>query len=335
MKEFIILHKSRIFSIVLLCVFVGFYIYKKTTTNVTIHIQGNTMGTYYNVKYCGNENLKEQIDSVLYVFNQSLSTYEESSEISVFNKTGNLKIKSPFFYPVIKKSKEVFEKTNGAFDPTIMVLVNAWGFGFRNKEIIDSILIDSLIKLVDFNEIYFTEDSVKTFKKDQMLDFSAIAKGYGVDIVSNYLKSKNINDFMVEIGGEVYCSGTNCDKNSWKIGIDNPNSELPNEKKLSEIIELQNFALATSGNYRNFYIDEYGEKQAHTINPKTGYPEKNNVLSVSVKAKTCMEADAYATAFMVLGLEKSKVIIESEQNIEALIIYNENNMTKIWKSTNF
>ena len=168
-----------------------------------------------------------------------------------------------------------------------------------------------------------------------MLDFSAIAKGYGSDVIANFLKSKKIYNYMVEIGGEVVCSGKNDENKIWRIGIDNPKYEQEGGQQLSQIIELNNVALATSGNYRNFYIDSNGVKRAHTINPKTGYPVQHTMLSASVKAKDCITADGYATALMVLGFEESKKLANSLNEIEVYLIYNNNGNLENWNSDKF
>ena len=311
------------------------YKYRESKSQQLQSIEGETMGTTYHIKYLSGKNYKNDIDSILADVNNSLSTYIPESEISQFNQTGNLEIKSPYFHPVFSKSKEIFDNTNGAFDPTVMPLVNAWGFGFKNKSNVDSTHIDSLLTLVSFDNITFDKTLFNTAKRDVMLDFSAIAKGYGADVIANYLKSKKVLNFMVEIGGEVICSGLNQHEESWRIGIDNPKYGEEGGDQLTKIIELNNVALATSGNYRNYYVDSGGIKRAHTINPKTGYPVQHGLLSASVKAKDCMTADGYATALMVLGFEESKKVVEKVKEIEAFLIYDNNGKLETWSSNKF
>lgn len=328
--------KKRLYPIVLILLMFVVYKYRENKNEQLQKIEGETMGTTYHIKYLSNENLKPQIDSILIDINQSLSTYIPESEISTYNKNMFVDIKSPYFYPVFVKSKEIFKNTNGAFDPTVMPLVNAWGFGFEHKSQIDSTLIDSLLTHIGFQFIKAKKEvAVNTIAKKVMLDFSAIAKGYGSDVIANYLKSKNITNYMVEIGGEVICSGTNQEGVIWRIGIDNPKYGEESGDQLSKITELNNVALATSGNYRNFYVDDNGIKRAHTINPKTGYPVDHGLLSASVKAKDCMSADGYATALMVLGFDEAKKVVEKVNEIEAFLIYDNNGKLETWSSNKF
>lgn len=327
--------KKRLYPIILILLIFVVYKYRESKTLVLQSIEGETMGTTYHIKYISDVALKNTIDSILIDVNNSLSTYISNSEISKFNKNGSLEISSLYFYPVAKKSLDIFKRTNGAFDPTVMPLVNAWGFGFKNKSVIDSNLIDSLLLLVDFNKIEFDEKSASSLMSEMMLDFSAIAKGYGVDVIADFLKSKNIKNYMIEIGGEVVCSGVNEKKNSWKIGIDNPKFQEEGGEQLAQIIELNNLALATSGNYRNYYKDKNGVKRTHTLDPKTGYPVNHSLLSASVKAKDCMTADGYATALMVLGLEKGKELSHKVEEIEIFLIFDDNGKLGTWSSEGF
>ena len=280
------------------------------------------MGTTYSIISFGTEkiSLQASIDSLLGVFNTSLNTYLPDSEISKFNKGTSFSFALPYFYTVLRKSKEVFEWTNGAFDPTVMPLVNAWGFGPENQVLPDSNTVRELIKKVGFDKINFDDKRVWKNDAQTSLDFSAIAKGYGVDVISQYMSSRGWEDHFVEIGGEVRSEGINlATGNPWKVGITDPSSSL-GETKLFATISLQNEAIATSGNYYN-YREINGIKYAHTINPATGYPVKHEMLSASVIARDCMTADALATAFMVMGVKKSVSLIETLQNIEAVFIF--------------
>jgi FAD:protein FMN transferase len=323
--------KKRLYPIFLILLMYTVYVYRDNQQKKLQVIIGETMGTTYTVKYLGKENYKHHIDSLLIAVNRSMSTYIPDSEISRFNTVGNLTYESPYFYPVIAKAKEIYENTSGAFDPTVMPLVNAWGFGFKNKEKMDSLKVDSLLQFVGFSNITFDEQKVTAKKEGIMLDFSAIAKGYGVDVIGQFLRSNNILHFMVEIGGEVLCSGKNKEEEWWKIGIDNPEGG----ENLSKIVSLQNEALATSGNYRNFYIDEQGAKRAHTLNPTTGFPAENTLLSASVKAKDCMTADGYATALMVLGADESKKLAQNTPEIAVFLIYSDSSEVVSWQSERF
>ena len=274
----------------------------------------------YSIKYLDEQgrSFQNQVDSILIVFNNSLSTYIEDSEISRFNLYDTLRFESPFFLPILQMSKEVFTISEGAFDPTIGLLINAWGFGSEEPQELDSIEVDSLLKITGFEKIYFDTRSASK-PRHMALDFSAIAKGYGIDIIANYLESNGITDYMVEIGGEVACKGVNQSQQPWVIGIEKPIMDYSMREIMAKV-DLIDRAMATSGNYRNYYVKE-GKIIAHTISPFTGYPVSHALLSASVFATNCTLADAYATAFMVLGLEKSIEIIEQTAGIDGFLIY--------------
>jgi thiamine biosynthesis lipoprotein len=290
---------------------------------IPVQLTGTTMGPIpYSIKYMDLEarNFQVEVDSLLEAFNNSLSTYIPSSEISRFNNEDYLEFETEFFYPVLKASKEVFENTNGAFDPTIGPLVNAWGFGPNKKTKMDSSAVDSILQAVDFEKVIFDESEVKK-QNGMSLDFSAIAKGNGIDVVANYLKQKEIKDYMVEIGGEVTCKGNSPNDTLWVIGIQKPvmQGEVGG---LFAKVWLENRSLATSGNYRNYYLED-GKIIAHTISPFTGYSISHNLLSASVFADNCTLADGYATACMVLGLEESKKLVDKIEGLDAFFIYND------------
>ncbi|REE05928.1 FAD:protein FMN transferase [Marinoscillum furvescens] len=285
------------------------------------HVTGQTMGTIqYNVKYLGDDasNHKKSIDSLLVAFNQSLSTYIPNSEISTLNQTGRLSEPSALFIDVLAQSKLVYETTDGAFDPTVGPLVNAWGFGpDKLPNVPDSSLIAQLRQHVGFHEISYTEDQI-VMDTAMYLDFSATAKGLAVDVVAEFLETNGYENYMVEIGGEVRAAGKNDKGEIWKIGIEDP-TVAQTEQRLLAIVALQDRSMATSGNYRNYY-EKDGRIIAHTIDPRTGYNTTHNLLSASVFAEDCMTADAYATAFMVLGVEASKQIVRHSE-MEAFLIF--------------
>jgi thiamine biosynthesis lipoprotein len=295
--------------------------YRENQKPALVTLSGTTMGPItYTVKYLSKtgDNYQPQIDSVLEGFNQSLNHYRPNSEVSLFNQDSEFVFASPYFYPVLEKSQEVFEATDGAFDPTVSPLVNAWGFGPEKREHPDSARIDSLRRVVYFHNIEFNKEKVWKKKKGIKLDFSAIAKGQGVDVIVEYLQSKGLENIFVEIGGEVRCEGKNENNENWRIGIVNPANLEP--EAMYGTIQLENESMATSGNYYN-YIEENGQRIVHTINPKTGYPVISNLLSASIVARDCMSADAYATACMVMGLEKSEKLLVEDENLDGILIY--------------
>ena len=321
--------KNIIYSVVLLAALGVTWLYRqgqdKERRDTFLAIQGQTMGTNYSIKYedAQQRNFKSAIDSLLDVFNQSVNHYLPDSEITRFNRGDSLYFELPYFYPVLERSQEIAQITDGAFDPTVAPLVNAWGFGPEGGELPDSVAVDSLLQLVGFDKVRFNREYVVKQEPHVQLNFSAVAKGYGVDVVADYLSQQGVKNMMVEIGGEVVARGVNPQGETWRIGIDSP--EQPG--RMTAAIALDNQALATSGNYLNYY-ERDGQKYAHTINPRTGYPVQHSVLSASVIAPTCMTADAYATAFMVMGLEKLKAVLANDTTLNAYIIYDDQGTLK-------
>jgi len=295
--------KKMLFSLGLLIAFV-FLILKQKDNKNTYLITGTTMGTSYNIKFIrepGN-NIQFQIDSLLKIFNESLSTYDPESEISRLNRGSLFQVRSEYLKVMLDKGREYWSETYGAFDPSVMPLVNFWGFGFEERTEIDSSKIEVILKSIGFEKIRIDSDYLVRKNSSSMLDFSAIAKGYGVDVVADFLKEIGFENFMVEIGGEIFCLGFNAKGAPWLIGIENPSSL--EQRKAHFVIGLNEKGMATSGNYRNFYWIN-GKKVSHTIDPKTGYPAGNDLLSVTVVSEKCAYADAFATAFMVMGKDSA------------------------------
>ena len=286
------------------------------------HNEGTIFGTIYHVKYLYANDIKADIEAELQKVDSSLSMFNPQSTISKINK-GETDEVDEMLSEVLQLSYKVNEATNGAFDPTVAPLVNAWGFGFKKDKMPNSKQVNSLLSLVGLSHIQFQEGKLKKDNPLSILDFSAIAKGYGVDRAAEVLRRKGIKDFMVEIGGEVVTAGLNDKGEDWRIGINKPDDDSTAiYTELQDIISLSNKAIATSGNYRNYYIQD-GRKIAHTINPKTGYPAQQDILSSTVMAPSCAEADAFATAFMVLGLEEAKKVLQKQPQLEAYFIYSD------------
>lgn len=292
----------------------------------TFEVNGQAQGTTYHIVYIDNNgvNYQRAIDSLLIEIDNSLSTYSKKSIISRFNQADSVYEVDKMFLDVFNQSKEVYTVSEGAFDPTVAHLVNAWGFGFENLNNTDSSTIDSLLKFVDFESINIVDNN-KAVKgnKNLMLDFNAIAQGYSVDVVADFLVSKGIENYMVEIGGELKALGKNKNQQLWRIGIDKP-VENQNGRTVEVIVSLKNKALATSGNYRKFY-EKNGVKYSHTLNPKTGYPVQHSLLSATVVTDEAAYADAYATVFMVVGIEKAKEILQQNKQLEAILIFENEN----------
>ncbi|AHM61088.1 ApbE family lipoprotein [Flammeovirgaceae bacterium 311] len=335
--------KNIIYSLVLAAAFLAIWGYRQLSqpsaarevSNLKkIALQGTTMGTTYSVKYMDarGRNFKPSVDSLLEAFNMSMSTYIPESEISRFNQDALLKYESPFFYPVLSKSREIHQKTGGAFDPTVGPLVNAWGFGPEGRQTPPDAVVDSLLRLVNYDSVFFDSISICKMQKGMKLDFSAIAKGYGVDVVADFIADKGIENLFVEIGGEVMARGVNERGEPWRVGVNYPTENPDEQGRAQAIVSLHNQAIATSGNYRNYY-EKDGIKYSHTISPVTGRPVRHSLLSASVFAPDCMTADAYATAFMVMGLDKAKELLAREKGLLAYFIYSdENGELQTWAS---
>ncbi len=284
---------------------------------------GTAQGTTYHITYASrkNLNLQPRIDSILADFDMSLSIYEENSIISRFNRNDTLAVADDKFETVFNKSYEVYLKTDGAFDITVAPVVNALGFGPSDTAVVDSMLIDSLMNYIGMDKVSLVNGRLVKKERELMLDVNAIAQGYAVDVVAAYLESLNIKNYMVEIGGEVRARGRNGNNEFWRIGIDKPvEGNMTPGSDLQAIIHLRDRSLATSGNYHRFY-EKDGVKYVHTINPKTGYPVISNLLSATIVAEDCMTADAYATAMMVMGLEKSIQFLSENQFLEAYLVF--------------
>ena len=294
-----------------------------------IKLAGFTQGTTYHITYKSKDqlNLQDEIDTLLADFDRSLSTYLPGSIISRINRNDITVRPDSHFLKVFHKALEVFKATDGAFDITVAPIVNAWGFGFTEKADVDSIMVDSLLQYVGMNKIRLEDGKIVKEYSSTMLDVNAIAQGYSVDVVSDFLDQMGIRHYLVEIGGEVRTKGRNPKFKTWTVGIDKPVDDnfIPGEMIHVKLL-LKDGSLATSGNYRKFY-EEDGIKYAHSIDPKTGYPVLSNLLSVTVQTKDCMSADAWATAFMVMGLEKTIQFLSEHKELQAYLIFSEKDGT--------
>ena len=297
-----------------------------------LNIEGQTMGTYYRITYRDEQkrDVQPAIEKSLFELNAELSTYIDSSLISDFNRSNKTDLSIPLsarhFMANLNKSAEIYRSSNGAFDPTVAPLVNYWGFGYTGSKPltqIDSSKIDSILTLVGFSKLNWTTRGEEVLIRKQLpgvkLDFNAIAPGYAVDELGRVLESMQIYDYLIDIGGEMLAKGRNPQGENWVVGITTP-KEGAETTDIQTTVPLQDQALATSGNYRKYYSIK-GEKYSHTINPRTGFPERSNLLSATVIAPDAMTADAYATVCMVMGLEKGLALIESLPNLEAYFIY--------------
>lgn len=293
---------------------------------------GMVFGTVYNITYECDSNLHEAIKAELQKVDNSLSPFNAQSIITAINQNQDVK-PDEMFLTVFNKAMEISRETGGAFDITVAPLVNAWGFGFKNGIQPDRHQVDSLRRLIGYEKVSLKDDRIVKQSPDIMLDCSAIAKGFGSDVVARFLQQQGVKNFMVEIGGEIVTSGVNPQRLPWKIGVIKPTDDSLSVKgEIQSVLNVTDLAMATSGNYRNFYY-KGGKKFAHTIDPKTGYPVQHSLLSATVLAKDCATADAYATSFMVLGIDGAKEVLERHPELMAYFIYSdEKGQNAVWCS---
>lgn len=285
---------------------------------------GGALGTSYSITYLTEKeiDLQSEIDSVFQVINHSMSTYIPDSDISKINKGDSTVRVDQMFREVFQLSQDVHTNTNGYFDPTVGALVNAWGFGPGDIVEMDSSKVDSILQFVGLDKVRLNSDGTISKKDPRIyMDFNAIAKGYAIDRLAVLLDQKDIENYLIEVGGEIISKGENKIKNkSWIVGIDDPKIEEGRRLKLT--LQLADKAMASSGNYRKFRVDSItGQKYVHTIDPKTGYTKDSQILAVSVIANTCARADAYATAMMAMELSESKKVLDLHKELDAYIIY--------------
>lgn len=285
-----------------------------------VTFRGQVFGTYYSVIFFDEEAKvkQESVDSLLEVFNQSLSYYVPNSVISRINRNETDEV-DELFRRVYLRASEISRETNGAFDITVSPLVNAWGFGFSERESMSDDKVDSLLAFVGHQKARLDGDRIIKTHELVQFDLNAIAKGFATDVVGSFLESKGITAYLVEIGGDLLAKGGKPDGSFWRIGLESPAPTMDAPQEWEYFIEIRDVGLATSGNYRR-YIEENGKRYSHTIDPNTGYPVTHQLLSVSVIAPDGMSADAYATAFMVMGLERAMAFVEARDDLEAFFV---------------
>jgi len=307
---------KKILSVIILCL-----IFSCKKELQSVEVSGPIFGTGYNIQYYdfNGKNYQKEFDNLFKDINKSMSNYQEDSDISKLNRNEIVTV-DHYFKTVFKASKQIYRETEGVFDPTIGQLVNAWNFGSEeNKTALDSAKVDSLMRFVGFNRVSLVDSAIKKHKTT-FIDFNAIAKGYAVDVIANFLNSRNIDNYLINIGGELVAKGISLKKQKgWTAGIENPNFD--GSQSYNKTLVLKDQAMATSGTYRKFKIDANGNRFAHIINTKTGYPSKSNILSVSVIAENCMLADGYATAFQAMGVEKVSFFMSKHPELKAFLIF--------------
>lgn len=332
-------NKKLLFQIpfLLILIFGSIWIIRSQQNTVFQQNQGFVFGTIYHITYQSDEDLQTGIEEELKKVDNEFSMFNKQSTVSKINR-GEKPELSDMFCELWDLSSRINKDTNGAFDVTVAPLVNAWGFGFKNGKMPNKAQVDSLKQYIGMDKLKLVNVGGKRYiekaNKNIMVDFSAIAKGFGSDVVARYLESKGIKNFMIEIGGEVVTKGMSPKRLPWKIGVTKPSDDKAQaNNEIQTILNVTDKAMATSGNYRNFYYKN-GKKYAHTIDPKSGYPVQHSLLSSTVLAKTCAEADAYATSFMVMGIENAEKIINRHNDFMGYLIYDANGKNKVWYSEN-
>ncbi len=289
-----------------------------------IHLQGEAQGTYYSMLYYDslNRNFHPQVDSILKAFDQSVSLWVPNSVLSRVNKNDTNVVLDKHFIGNFIDSQQVSKATDGAFDMTVGPLVEVWGFGFESRKKVGKHIVDSLLPLVGYQKIKLVNGKVVKNDPRMRIDFNGIAQGYSDDVVGKFFESKGIKNYLIDIGGEVKARGHKAEGKPWKVGIEKPAPDKNSPRVLKAVIALRNQSVATSGSYRKYYV-ENGIRYSHTIDPKTGYPVQHSLLSVSVLTDNTALADAYATAFMVMGYQKSRAFVEKHPGLEAFFIWSE------------
>lgn len=327
--------KKIIIPFLFLCIAVFFMIYNPSHRNKTYQkTEGLTFGTEFHITYYHPEGkeLTTSIYNALQVIDESLSMFNKNSLLYRINQ-GEIVEADSLFRKVWTSGEEISKATDGAFDMTIAPLVNAWGFGLNNRSNMDSTMVDSLLQYIGWDKISWT-GNYPALPEGMKIDAGAIAKGLGCDVVADTLLANGATDFCIEIGGEIFTYGLNEKGKKWRIGINKPEDDtLAVNKTIYKIVELSGCGMATSGNYRRFYVKD-GIKYSHTIDPRTGWPVNHSLLSATIIAPDCMTADGWATACMVAGLEKAQQFIK-ENNIQGLLIYEKDGELKCWYSDNF
>lgn len=298
------------------------------------HDKGMVFGTVYHITYQSSQNLQKDIEAELAKVDASLSPFNKRSIITAVNQNRDTVV-NKMFADVFTLAMKISDVTDGAFDITVAPLVNAWGFGFKGGTMPTRHQVDSLKSLVGYRKVSLANGRVSKTDPRIMLDCSSIAKGYGCDVVAKYLSARGIDNYMVEIGGEIVTHGISEKRLPWKIGVTKPvDDSLSVNQELQTVINVTDKAMATSGNYRNFYYKN-GRKYAHTIDPATGYPVQHTILSSTVIADDCATADAYATAFMVMGLDKAKAVLSRHPELMAyFILAGADGANDVWFSPN-
>lgn len=300
-------------------------------------LKGEVFGTYYRFQIDSDVDFSKQIDSVFKAVNKAVNTYSPSSEISMLNETGIHKDPSQTLLDMLRVAQGYYKKSGGYFNPAIYPLISEWKSGFHNNAEIDTSKVKQLLNLTVFDSIITIEpNEIRLLKKGARIDLSALGEGYTLDAIASILDNQKVENFILEIGGEMQCRGKNSKRKTWLVGIEAPNFNPSSvERTVLKTVQLKNCGLSTSGSYRKFYLDSLGNKHPHIIDPVTGFPVSHRLLSASVKSTSSATADALATACMAMGYERAKIFIENTPDIEGVLIVSKPNDSLISWSSNF
>ncbi len=301
--------------------------------NKPMHIEGNVFGSYFAIDYYGEKDYSTEMEKIFNEIDKSVSTYRQDSEISIWNIGNDSITVSAYFLEIAEIAQKIFQESEGYYDPTVKTLVEGWGFGNgKPNASLSQNQVDSLLQYVGYDkiEVFKNKHQIKKSNSGIQLDYNSIAPGYTADKIAEFLLEKKVENFLIDIGGEIHCNGKSLSSDSpWKVGIEDPTKDV-NHRTYLEIVPLENQSLATSGNYRKVKTDNLGRKIVHTINPKTGMPEVSNILSATIVTDLCSEADAYATASMAMGYPKAAKFLE-KLKLKSFLILEENNKITIKK----
>lgn len=299
-----------------------------------IEYTGFTQGTTFSIKFYTNDDgakFMKGIDSIYRHINYTASTYDKNSIITMVNSNQEVELNEDFI-KIFNLSTTISDSTDGCFDITVGDLVHRWGFGFKTQKLPSDFQVDSLMRFIGYKNISIVDGKVLKKYPETKIDFNAIAQGYTVDLIAEYFLRNGCNNFIVEVGGEVRANGAKEGNNPWIVGIEKPAPNDSSAQSIQHKIQLLNKSISTSGNYRKYFIKD-GIKYSHEIDPKTGYPVHHSLLSVSIIANDCTTADAYATAFMIMGINKAKEFLKHHSEIEAYFIYSDSTNQNLEYST--
>lgn len=329
---------SFVLPLALVLMIVGCKESKEESERTYTQYEGSVFGTYYRIKIDSEDDFKPKIDSIFEVINSSANSYVGESEITTFNRTGKLENPSPTFLNMLKQAQHFQQITNGYFEPALYSIIKAWRFEQDGAEMqVDSLELANLLELLPMDESILISDTlIQATKEGAKIDLSAMGEGYAIEGIHQVLMNAGVANYMVEIGGEIFARGLNEKGKTWTIGIEDPSKASTNSyDNIITKIQLSDQGISTSGSYRKYYTNDQGHKFPHIINPRTGYPVEHHMVSVSVKGRSPLIADVYATACMAMGTEKAKAFIAADSDVQAFITYYVKDSLKTWNSPNF